>query len=551
MLKKNNLTVGIYGIADIERRSYPVFTHDHNISVFSNGKLLHYIQLERITRRKYDNRLDEYLYVLLKTNDIVKKDMPTMVFVDNVVGRSFCSFQGDIRFEAPITDELLPYEEAGILRWFGTEGKGYVISHELAHLFSCIPFYGNFKDNSLLIHFDGGASKSNFSVWKYENKKIQLLDYHWDLKWLTGIFNANPLSFALTGGNIKNQNGVPGKLMGLAAYGNYREEIEAWLQSNQFFSTCWGKNKVMVEKINADWNLSLKNLHPKSEFLQDVAATMHQIFIRETLKLIRESRNKTGTRFLYFSGGSALNICLNKALISSGMFNEIFVPPCANDSGLSIGAGAYMEMKKNNAIQLISPYHQNWKIKDYQVKIIDEQIRQTASLIKEGNVVAICNGSAEIGPRALGNRSIVARPDKPVLSEKISVQMKKREWYRPVAPVMLEKNAIYFTKVNRFSAISKYMLTDFFIHPEKRNELKGAVHVNGTARIQVLFSQNDNPYLWKLLHVLDKEFGIRALINTSFNRAGEPLVHTTEEAISTAKKMGIKHVVMNGELHHL
>ncbi len=551
MLKKNNLTVGIYGIADIERRSYPVFTHDHNISVFNNGKLLHYIQLERITRRKYDNRLDEFLYQLLKSYDIVNKSMPTMVFVDNVVGRSFCSFHGDIRFEAPINDELHSCEEEGNLRWLGTEGKGYVVSHELAHLFSCIPFYGRFKENSLLIHFDGGASKSNFSVWRHDNGKIRLLDYHWDLKWLTGFFNANPLSFALTNGNIKNQNGVPGKLMGLAAYGNYREEIEAWLQEYQYFYDCWGKSKAMVEKINSDWNVNLRNLHPESRFLQDVAATMHQIYIRETVKIIRKWRNKTGTRFLYFSGGSALNICLNRFLIASGMFHEIFVPPCANDSGLSIGAGAYMEMAKNNTIQLISPFQQNWKLKDCKVSLNDEHIRQTASLIHAGKVIAICNGLAEVGPRALGNRSIVARADKPALSGKISMEMKKREWYRPVAPVMLEKNARYFTKVNRFSAISKYMLTEFFILPEHRNEISGAVHVDGTARIQVLFNQSDNPYLWKLLHVLDEEFGIRALINTSFNVAGEPLVHTTEEAISTAKNMGIKHLIMNGELHHL
>lgn len=550
-MKKNNLTIAIYGIADTERLPYPVITHDHNLSVFKNGKLLHYLQLERLTRRKYDNRLDKLLYDLLKSKGLITSSIPTLVFVDNVTGRSFYSFKGDIRFEAPLSPLIMENVEEGNLRWLGMEGKGYVISHELAHIYSCVPFYGNFRENSLLIHFDAGASKSNFSVWKYKDNQIHLLDHHWKLKWITSFFNANPLSFALTGGNIKNQNGVPGKIMGLAAYGKYKVDIEAWLKENNYLNEFWGRKKAILDKVKSDWNLDLKEINPRISFFQDVTATMHRIFLRESMEEIVTWKNKTNTDFLYFTGGSALNICLNKELTDSVYFEEVFIPPCTNDSGLSLGAGAFIEMMKLNKMEKVPPYCQAWNIEDYQTAVGDTQIEQVAALISAGSVVAICNGYAETGPRALGNRSIVARPDSRELALQISMKMKKREWYRPVAPVMKAKNATYFTGLENLPEISKYMLTELVVLPSRKHEIAGAVHVDQTARIQVLFEESNNPFLWNLLNVLEQKYGIRALLNTSFNQSGEPLVHTKEDAFVSARKMGIQNLVVNGELHHL
>jgi carbamoyltransferase len=549
-MKKNNLTIGIYGIADTARLPYPAFVHDHNLSIFRNGALLQYLHLERITRRKYDNRLDEFLYDLLKSKKITTKPIPTLVFVDHIVGRSFCSFQGDIRFEAPLNETLSTSEETGKIRWLGMEGTGYVISHELAHLFSCIPYYGMFKNNSLLIHFDGGASKSNFSAWKYINGQLELLEYHWDLKWITAFFNANPLSFALTGGNIKNQNSVPGKMMGLAAYGIYRKDIEEWLVQHDYLNDYWGKTRALNDRIKADWNIALEGIHSKSTFLQDVIATMHHIFIRETIDKIVNLHKNTQTEYLYFTGGSALNIALNKELIRLHRFREIYIPPCTNDSGLSVGAGVFMEMKKNHQIELITPYINNWNVEQEDTPVSEHEINSVAEKIHAGAVVGVCNGPAEAGPRALGNRSIISRANDRILANRISMHMKKREWYRPLAPVMLPHQATYFTGLTTFPVMSKYMLTEFDIRPEKRKELEGAVHVNNTARIQIVFREQDNPFLWALLHVLEKKYHIRALLNTSFNQAGEPLVHTREDAVHAARKMNVDMLVINGAPQH-
>ncbi|MBN1598845.1 MAG: hypothetical protein JW894_11175 [Bacteroidales bacterium] len=122
---------------------------------------------------------------------------------------------------------------------FGKQIEAFNISHELAHLYSCIPFYGNFKENSLLIHFDGGASRSNFSVWHYKKNTVTLLDYHYKLKWLTNLFNTNALVFKLTSTQPKYHYGVPGKYMGLASFVNYNTDLEDWLIRNNFFTDIW------------------------------------------------------------------------------------------------------------------------------------------------------------------------------------------------------------------------------------------------------------------------------------------------------------------------
>lgn len=166
----------------------------------------------------------------------------------------------------------------------------------------------------------------------------------------------------------------------------------------------------------------------------------------------------------------------------------------------------------------------------------------------KGKVIGACNGYGEAGPRALGNRSLLCLANSKKLAQKVSMQHKQREWYRPVAPIMLAENTKYFTGLKEINHLSKYMLLDFHILPEKQQEMEGAVHIDGTARIQSLFERTDNPYIWDVLTYLDKHHGIKAMINTSFNSKGEPIVHTEKDAISSAKKMRIDGVVLQGKI---
>ncbi len=548
-LNKTNATLSIYGIKDIKNIGYPAFVHDHNISFFKDGTLIRYLQLERYTRQKYDNSMDTSIYKLLKEAKLIAEDYD-LVFTDNVIGRAFIESRGEARFEAPLNESLQNGIEKGKAWWFGKEKTAYIVNHELAHIYSCLPFFGDFKENSLLIHFDGGASLSNFSAWKYQKNVLEKIEYHWDLKYLSSFFNANALTFAIIGAKEFDQHSVPGKLMGFASFGTYNPETEAWLKENNYFSDIWGKKSKFFAKAKSDWNIDLKSFDQKDSFIQDIAATFQYIFQRDFLCKLKELKEKTGTDYLYYSGGSALNILTNAEILRQNIFKDVFIPPCTNDSGLSIGAGAFLEQMKHGSVEIHQPYLNNWEIENYEVTNFND-LDEIADLLNLGKVIGICNGFGEVGPRALGNRSILAKADSVNLAKKVSERHKNREWYRPVAPIMLEKNTKYFTGLDKIHHLSKYMLLDFKIDPVKRKEIEGVVHVDGTSRIQTIFNRSDNPFVYDLLKLLDERYDIKALINTSFNKRGEPIVHSEDDALRSAKEMQLDGVVLNGKLYKL
>ncbi len=540
-------TLAIYGIKDIKNYGYPVFAHDHNITFFDNGQVLRHIQLERISRKKYDNSLEGYIHGILKSEKLLGKDFD-IVFVDNIIGRAFISESGEIRFEAPMVDNLASGLEKGVCWWYGEKKDAYILNHELAHIYSCLPFFGNFKENSLLLHFDGGASLSNFSAWKFKNNKLVSIEYHWNMKYLSSFFNANALTFSIIGAKEFDQHSVPGKLMGYASYGEYSNKIEKWLVENNYFQNIWNKKSCFFNTLKKDWNIDLESFDRHNSFLQDIAATFQHIFQRDFIKKIEILKNKTRAEYLYLTGGSALNILTNSEIIVRNLFKDVFIPPCTNDSGLSIGAGAFIEQIKHGEIKKHNAYLNNWEISSYKTDFNKNDIAIVAKYLSKGNVVGVCNGFGESGPRALGNRSILALANSKKIAKEVSEVHKEREWYRPVAPVMLHENAKYYTGLKEINHLSRYMLLDFIVKKDKIKEIEGVVHVDGTSRIQTIFERNENPFLFNLLEELDKKHNIKALINTSFNSKGEPIVHTIDDAMSSAKKMNLDAVVLNGKL---
>ncbi len=549
-MDKNSPTLAIYGIQDRENYEYPLYVHDHNLALMQNGKVISLLQQERISRRKRDNTLHLYLKEILKEKKLLAANYD-LVFVDNVVGRTFISREGDARFEAPLSNCLAPDLEKGKCWWFGQEKEAFSLNHELAHIFSCLPFFGYFKENSLLVHFDGGASLSNFSAAIYKNNKFDWIEYHWDLKPFSSIYNANALVFSIVKAKLANQNAVPGKFMGFAGWGKFRKELESWLIENNLFQDIWGKTSQFFEKAKSDWNIELHSFDQKNTFIQDIAATLQHIFVQKILEKLKDLAQRTGAENLYYTGGSALNIVANTQIVNSNIFKNVFIPPCTEDSGLALGAAAFMEWKKHNKIKPHSPYLNNWNIENYTCQYSGETIRTIANNLLKGKLIGICNNFGETGPRALGNRSILALPNSKSLSLKLSMEKKGREWYRPLAPVALERNTKYFTGTDSIHHLSKYMLLDFKILPEKENEIKGAIHSDGTARFQTIFAKEENPFLFDLLEYLDKNHSVKALINTSFNSKDEPIVHSENDALNAALKMKLDGVVINGAFTQL
>jgi carbamoyltransferase len=546
-MRSQNSTLAIYGVQDIDEKSYPHLVHDHNITLAKNGKIKKFLQLERYTQKKYDQRLPKFLLEVLRKENVLSVDELDVVFVDNIIGRAFINQRGNVRFEAPLNDKLSPGFEEGRLFWLDQHKEGYVINHEMAHVYSNLPFYGEFEDNSLHVHFDGGASQSNFSAWHFQDGKMNLLEYNWDLEYLSNLFNSNALTFSIIGAKRKDQNSMPGKFMGYSSYGEYDPKIEEWLKSHDFFKDIWNKRDFFFKQLQEDWYIKLSSFDLYNSFIKNIAATIQYIFERDLLLKLDQLKLQTNADYLYYSGGSALNIKANRKIVDKGLFKELFIPPCTNDSGLSLGAAAYLERKKHGKVERHSPYLNNWLLENPGIQYSKDDIEYLIQMIMENKIIGICNGFGEAGPRALGNRSIVGRPDSSRLAETISQQIKRREWYRPVAPIMLQKNLEYFVNQEGSEHLARYMLLEFNVRPERRAEIEGCVHVDGTARIQTIGSREENTFMYDLLSELEKQESIKALVNTSFNVQGKPIVHAPDDARMQAKELGLDYLVINGK----
>ncbi len=551
----NKPTFSIYGIKDRNQMSYPSYTHDHNICLMQDGKVLWYLQLERYTQRKYDNRLDEFLEELIEKKLIELPEEFDLVCVNSFVGNCFISKKGKIRFEtAPkryLSEKLeSSYAYYQFKDWEGKEIKAYSCSQELAHIASCLPFFENFKENSLLIHFDGGASVSNFSAFYFKDNQLKLLEYSWDLKYLSNFFNDNALSFLIIDAKPGEHTSVPGKLMGYACLGEYDEKIETWLVENNYFKEYWDKPEEILSSIKTKFGKILTKFDNREVFFQNIAATFQKIFEREILKKIESIQNKINADYLYYSGGCALNIITNTKLVEKKLFLDVFIPPCCNDSGLSLGGAALLEWQKGNQISIHSPYLNNLGLSMSENELSSDVIEKTAQILLSNGIVGICNGNAEVGPRALGNRSLLALPNNKELSRQLSMEVKKREWYRPLAPIML-KSVAEVVVGKPIHHLSKFMLLDFEIKEEFKTQLEGVIHANKTARIQTIRDKSENPFMFELLNFLFTKYKILGLINTSFNAKGEPIVHTPEMAIASAKKMNLDGLIINNKFYEL
>lgn len=551
----NRATLAIYGIKDRNRLEYPAYTHDHNLCLMQGGKILQYLQLERYTRRKYDNRLDEFLEELVEGNQLQLPTEFDLVSVNSFVGSSFLSKNGKFRFEAVNSKTLVEGLENAFgyyqnKDWEGRELNAYNCSQELAHIGSCLPFFGNFKENSLLIHFDGASSISNLSAFHYKNGKLNLLEFGWDLKYIANFFNDNAFTFKILGARPGEHCSVPGKLMGYACLGRYHEKIENWLRTNSYFKENWGDTDVILHSINSEFGRWFSTFDNRDVFFQDVAATLQHIFEREIINKVENIQKTVKANYLYYTGGCALNIVANTKLIKRNLFKDVFIPPCCNDSGLSIGAAAFAEWQKGNRISIHSTYLNSVGIAYPCNPVTEEVIHKTAEILLAKGVVGICNDNGEVGPRALGNRSLIALANDRSISKRLSMEVKKREWYRPVAPIMLHKIAQAVVS-EPLHHLSKYMLLDFEIKREFANELAGVIHANNTARIQTISNEGENSFMFKLLEYLYAKHGILGLINTSFNEQGEPIVHTPEMAMQSARRMNLNGLIINNQLHKL
>lgn len=273
---------------------------------------------------------------------------------------------------------------------------------------------------------------------------------------------------------------------------------------------------------------------------KDIAASMQLVSEEVVLHMARGLHRRTGMENLCLAGGVALNCLQNARMLREGPFKNVFVVPNASDSGDGMGAALYHyhhNLGGQRQWSMEMPYlgagYTNREIENALTAAsvhysCPKDIASTAAkAISHGKVVGWFQGRAEAGPRALGNRSIVADPRDPKMRDYLNREIKHREWFRPFAPaVLVEKAREYFDCNGHFP----YMLFAVPAKPERVKEIPSALHVDMTARVQTVRGR-DNPLFRRLIEVFYEETGVPMILNTSFNGHGEPIVNSPSDAI--------------------
>lgn len=343
-----------------------------------------------------------------------------------------------------------------------------------------------------------------------------------------------------------------GKTMGLASYGTPRFDMSDILAVDSFSK--WHIDRRGVSRHYKEYERK-SDKDPITQDQKDLAASLQDALERAVVNLGKDAHRMTGIRTFALAGGCALNCNANSRLLAQDFCDGLFVQPGSNDSGIALGAaleamhlvgdGDFIEFQH----AYWGPGYQNDEIeailKESKVayRKAADVVEETAELIAAGKIIGWFQGRMELGPRALGNRSILANPCIEGMNDRVNNDVKHREPWRPFAPAVTEEDAPrYFEGVSKTKA-SPFMLETFYVKEELREKLPAITHVDGSARIQTV-RPDQNARLHALLKALEKRTGHPVIMNTSFNDAGEPIVCTPRDAMRCYFATGLDGLVL-------
>jgi carbamoyltransferase len=446
------------------------------------------------------------------------------------------------------------------------EEKVSSVGHHLAHAASAA--YTSGWDECLVVVNDAMGEVESLSVYDFhdgEFEKIRTLGANDSIGILYSLVTLH-LGFDF--------NSDEYKIMGLAPYGDPARFRPFFEQAVELRDD--GSIRIPILKLNGsreerenytatraylDEHLVPRRLpaDPVTFIHEDVAAALQECLDKAVLHVCGHFAEQTGLRRIALAGGVSLNCTANGKLMSSGLFDEVYVQPVAGDDGVALGAALYRTSLSGEVpnrrlpAPLFGPSYSKSDIeaalRRFGDKIeweyfdsLEATCTSAAKLIADGRVIAWYRGRMEYGPRALGNRSILADPGHPEMRDRINAMVKKREAFRPFAPACsLEEAHRWFDVIP--GAEHPYMISVVDVRPENRSLLPAITHVNGSARLQTV-SVNDNPDFHTLLLAVGETTGRQMVLNTSFNVKGQPIVNTPDEAIETFLGTGIEFLFL-------
>ena len=551
------------------------YYHNSAAAILHNGKIIAAVDEERFSRQKFDDNypklainwcLKESGISPAELNSIAFYDKPILKFerlLDNYIGvapKGFHSFLDVIpkwiHKRLWVKDEIKNH-----LKEFNGEiiFPEHHMSHA-AHTFFTSPF-----DEASILTVDGVGEWSTTTFGTGQDTSIKLIS---DIRWPHSVgllYSAFTyfLGFKVNEGEYK--------LMGLSAYGKpkYYDKIldelidlknDGSLHLNMKYFA-FTHDKVMTNQNFSDlFGISPRNHDSEPTQLHyDIAASAQLILEDILLKMANHVYKKTKMKNLCLGGGVALNGVANYRILAEGPFEKIHIPPSPGDAGSAVGCAQYMyychlknkrilennsDMIKNNIY--VGPSYSNDEIKlfldknniPHEFLETSPLLKKTAKLISEGNVVGWYQGKMEWGPRALGNRSILADPRNPNMKDILNEKIKHRESFRPFAPSILEEFVSDYFEIN---VPSPYML--FVAKIRKPKKIPAVTHVDGTGRLQSV-SKDVNSLYYDLINEFYKITGVPVIINTSMNVMGEPIVNTPEQAYQMILKTDMDYLVL-------
>lgn len=501
--------------------------HDAGVAVADAGSLRLALELERLFEERYfecADEDDEFRAQWKRALDIVHRET------------------GLERFDVAVTSWVAPSKRR-VLKELVDAREWKTVDHHAAHALHGLhdaPF-----DTPLIVSFDGGGNDGTFRIFLGHRR----------LGTITPIARI-PLNLGIpyrllattmpevTGRRAQPRAGhlsLAGKLMAYAALAPPRPD---WLDSIVDYYRTYQEPSQALYSLGEALHLELETNSLSQSDARTLAATSQVAFEKLLLETIRAQLDDVDVDGLVLTGGCALNVVANEG-VRKALNIPLHVPPAPNDGGISVGALWSVSPPDGDLTPFVGPD----LVFDVDERSLRErggrkaEVAEIATLVRLGAVVGIAHGRAELGPRALGHRSIVAAPDRPELRDRINASIKSREWYRPVAPAVLSSAAhLYFEEVPR----SPYMSFAVAVRESVRAHVAGAVHVDGTARVQTV--DDPSSVLGSLLVALEKRGAPACVLNTSFNLPSRPLLQRASAALEALDTTELDFAWINGWL---
>ncbi len=541
------------------------YDHDVSACLLRDGEVVAAINKERLTRLKHDTGFyaDPVAYCLLAAG-ITLDDVEVVVRNSYLLPvaeleRRFLSYAGSFLMAPSDRDQALRS------RLFGAGPPKVIdISHHLAHAYSafaCSPFesgavmvvdgVGSHREDVLEpVPADSetdSLSRESESYYAFEGKSLRTIQKAW-MPPTKGLVNEEfffmpglGALYSRVSSYIFGHWNRCGEVMGLAPFGSLDMAPLMELRGDELHIEEWPASfrHPYLGYSDRAWHDS-----PHKGHWEDLARRIQEDTENVLIGRARRLHERTGAKQLVMAGGVALNCVANGRVVDETPFEDVFIQPAAGDDGIALGCALYghLEVLGNDRGWVMThPYlgitYEEGRVEQAvrapAARMTASRSRSTnacedaAELLAAGQVIAWVQGGSEFGPRALGNRSILADPRGAKMKDHVNERVKHRQGFRPFAPAVLaERAAEYFEGHTH----SPFMLLAQGVKPEMRERIPAVTHVDGTARVQTVHKET-NPRFYELIRAFERRTGVPVVLNTSFNDRGEPIVETPGDAV--------------------